>query len=264
MEITGYAAALAIGLLLGLIGGGGSILTMPVLVYLFGLAPLQATSYSLLIVGVVSLFGFITHYRRDLVDIRTGLLFGLPSVLTVFLTRHFLLPALPDVLLTITGKPIHTNFLLMMLFAILMIAASIAMIRDRGQTVAYSHAMALSPALLAGYGALLGIVTGLLGAGGGFLLIPALTIFAKLPFRTAVGTSLMIITLNAVIGVLADAGHMSFNWSLFGGIIAIAMAGMFAGLRFSRSIPAAGLRKVFGVFVLVIAAYILVSELIKL
>lgn len=171
MQTAGYLASLGIGLLLGLIGGGGSILTLPVLVYLFGIPPSVATTYSLFIVGIVSLTGFISHYRKDLVDIRTGLLFGLTSVLTVFITRHFIVPDLPEILFTVGDIPVHTGLFMMIVFAILMIAASATMINSKEQDQRRSGDQP-SLFLLSASGGFVGVLTGFLGAGGGFLLIP--------------------------------------------------------------------------------------------
>lgn len=264
MQIAGYLASLGIGLLLGLIGCGGSILTLPVLVYLFGISPLMATSYSLFIVGIVSLIGFISHYRQDLVHVRTGLFFGLTSVITVFITRHFIVPGLPEILFRVAGIPVHTDLFMMILFAILMISASVMMIRNPKQQDGRNTHRQVSFPLLAAAGGIIGMITGLLGAGGGFLLIPALILFAKLPVKQAVGTSLLIITLNSFVGISSGQGIQYFDWWLLGKIVLIAMTGLFAGMRLAQFIPPPRLKKGFGVFVLVLGFYILITELIKL
>jgi uncharacterized membrane protein YfcA len=263
MEIMGYAASLLIGLSLGLIGGGGSILTMPVLVYLFRISPLLATSYSLFVVGAVSLFGFIGHYKQKLVDLRVGFLFGSSSIATVFLTRHFLIPRLPAVLFTIDGFQVSTSLTTMVLFALLMIAAAAAMIFSKKQTAPQQDADKRNPLWLVVYGMAVGMVTGVLGAGGGFLLIPALVFFARLPMKVAVGTSLMIITLNSFFGVASDLGYFEFDWWLLIRIIAIAFSGLVAGMYLSRFIPSWKLKKGFGWFVLAMGIYILLVELTK-
>lgn len=263
MEIMGYAASLLIGLSLGLIGGGGSILTMPVLVYLFRISPLLATSYSLFVVGAVSLFGFIGHFRQKLVDLRVGVLFGLSSIVIVYLTRHFLIPRLPDILFTIGDTRVHTSLVTMVLFALLMIAAAVAMIFSKKQAAPQQETSKKNPLWLVVHGMAVGLVTGVLGAGGGFLLIPALIFFARLPMKVAVGTSLMIITLNSFFGVASDLGYFHFDWWLLVRIIAIAFSGLIAGMYLSRYIPSWKLKKGFGWFVLAMGVYILLLELTK-
>ncbi|MGN6293101.1 MAG: sulfite exporter TauE/SafE family protein [Chitinophagaceae bacterium] len=262
MEIMGYAASLLIGLSLGLIGGGGSILTMPVLVYLFRISPLLATSYSLFVVGAVSLFGFIGHYKQKLVNLRVGFLFGSSSIATVFLTRHFLIPRLPAVLFMIDGFQVSTSLATMVLFALLMITAATAMIFSKRQTV-QQDADKKNPLWLVVYGMAVGLVTGVLGAGGGFLLIPALVFFARLPMKVAVGTSLLIITLNSFFGVVSDLGYFEFDWWLLIRIVTIAFSGLVTGMYLSRFIPSWKLKKGFGWFVLAMGIYILLAELTK-
>lgn len=264
MEIAGYAASLGIGLLLGMIGGGGSILTMPVLVYLFGISPLLATSYSLFIVGAVSLFGAIGHYRKGLVNIQVGMLFGISSVITVILTKHFLVPLLPEVLITVGDTDIHTGVVLMIFFGLLMLAASATMISNRRRPEQATPARTGASLMLAGYGAVVGVITGLLGAGGGFLLIPALILFAGVPIKNAVGTSLMIISLNSLAGVISDPAIHFLNWWLLIKIMLMAMAGLFTGIYLSRLIPAERLKNGFGLFVLILGIYVIAAELIKL
>ena len=264
MQIAGYIASLMIGLSLGMIGGGGSILTVPVLVYLFGISPMLATSYSLVIVGVVSLMGFINHYRRKLVDIHAGMLFGVTSVVTVLLTRHFLIPHLPEILFYIKSRPVPTGMFMMILFALLMIAAAIAMLTGNKKAHQQTELKHTSFKKLLFYGGLVGFITGLLGAGGGFLLIPALMLFAKLSLKRAAGTSLMIITFNSATGILADPSIQSFNWFFLAGIVVMALAGLAIGLMMSKRIGAQQLKTAFGIVVLVLGLSVLITELIKL
>ncbi|MCG2616300.1 sulfite exporter TauE/SafE family protein [Terrimonas sp. NA20] len=263
MEIIGYVAAVLIGLSLGLIGGGGSIMTMPVLVYLFRVPPMLATSYSLIVVGIISLFGFAGHLKRKTVSVQTGLLFGTASVISIFLTRHFLLPAIPSVILRTGNTIIHFSTLTMILFALLMIAAAIAMIFQRARPDEKEHSTKKRPVLLLVYGGLIGLTTGLLGAGGGFLLIPALVLFARLPMKEAIGTSLMIITLNSFFGMLADLGHVHLDMALLLRITLVATGGLAAGMYLGRFIQSSRLKLGFAVFVLLMGAYMLITELIK-
>lgn len=260
MEIAGYIASLLIGVSLGLIGGGGSILTVPVLVYLFGTSPTIAISYSLFIVGFTSLVGAYNNYRKGLVNFKTVLLFGSSSITTVFLARKFIIPFLPDVFFKIGTFEVHHALFVMVVFAILMVAASVSMIKNR--TVQAEQKAASSPLLLVLYGVLIGLVTGFLGAGGGFLLIPALVILMKLPMKEAIGTSLLIIALNSLIGFLGDIGRHPIDWLFISIVATIAIAGIFIGGYFNQKVNADKLKKGFGWFVLVMGIYIIIRETI--
>ncbi|MGN7722310.1 sulfite exporter TauE/SafE family protein [Chitinophaga sp. 22620] len=260
--IVGYLAAAFIGLALGMTGGGGAILTVPVLVYLFGLSPGLATSYSLFVVGSTSLAGAAGNFRRRLVDLRTALLFGLPSVFTVFTARKFLLPAIPDVLLHSGDFALTKDVATMILFALLMIAAAFFMLKPEALPAGRPAAPVCGKCRLVVYGVGLGLITGLLGAGGGFLLIPALVILVKLPMKTAVGTSLLIIAVNSLAGFAGDLGHYDTDWLFLLGLTAIAVAGILAGGRLARNIPAVWLKRVFGLLVLITGTYILIREIL--
>jgi uncharacterized membrane protein YfcA len=261
MEIAGYIASLFIGVALGLIGGGGSILTVPVLVYLFGISPALGISYSLFVVGFTSLVGAFNNYRKGLVNFKTALLFGASSITTVFITRKFIIPQVPNVLWQSGSFQITHALLVMVIFAILMLAASIAMIQNKKASVDENSPSKKKPVLLLFYGILIGLVTGFLGAGGGFLLIPALVILMKLPMKEAVGTSLLIISLNSLIGFMGDIGRYPIDWDFLFSVTAIAIAGIFAGGFFNQKVNADKLKKGFGSFVLVMGIYILVKEI---
>ena len=263
MEAIGYFAAAIIGLSLGLIGGGGSILTVPVLVYLFHINAVTATSYSLFIVGASSLVGFYKNYRKGQAHIKTALLFGISSVSTVFLIRKFILPAIPENLASTGGFSITKSMLTMVLFAILMILASVSMIKSgrkpeqpvlkpENQTNAFQLAL---------YGTGVGLVTGFLGAGGGFLIIPALVLIIGLDMKTAIGTSLLIIAMNSLIGFMGDLGQFDINWAFLTVITSISIAGIFAGNYLGQKIPGNKLKRGFGWFVLVMGIYIIGQEL---
>lgn len=259
----GYIAALFIGISLGLIGGGGSILTVPVLVYLFGINPVLSTSYSLFVVGSTSLVGAFNNYLKGFVRIKTALLFGLSSITTVFLTRKFLIPLIPEHIATIGGFNITEPIVTMVLFAILMVVASVSMIRNHkpktGNSIEDNKKVNLPKLLM--YGIAIGIATGLLGAGGGFLLIPTLVLLVKLPMKDAVGTSLFIIALNSLIGFTGDIGHFTMNWIFLFKITTIAIAGIFVGGLIGKKIAGDKLKKGFGWFVLIMGIYILSKEI---
>lgn len=261
MESFGYVASLLIGISLGLIGGGGSILTVPVMVYLFGLQPLLATSYSLFIVGSTSLIGAFNNLRKGLVNIKAALLFGTSSIVTVFLTRKLLVPAIPKNIVSIGGVTVTASLLTMVLFAILMLLASLSMIRNSNLTVEEKECKdCVRFTKLVVYGIAIGLITGLLGAGGGFLLIPALVFLLKLPMKKAIGTSLMIIALNSLVGFSGDLGHFPIDWLFLFKVTTIAIAGIFIGGALSKKIPGQKLKNGFGWFVLVMGIYIIVKE----
>ena len=260
-SICGLIASLLIGLSLGLIGGGGSILTVPILVYLFHIEPVLATAYSLFIVGVTSIIGTIPKYKAGQVKINTALLFGIPSIISVFLTRTFILPQIPFILFSGSSFSITKNIFLMILFASLMIAASYSMIKSSKTIQASpSSATQLNYPLIITLGAMEGFLTGLVGAGGGFLIIPALVLFTQLPMKEAIGTSLLIIAAKSLIGFLGDLSHSEMDWSLLGLLSGIAILGILIGNRLSRKIDGQKLKKGFAWFVLTVGVYILIRE----
>lgn len=265
MEIAGYIGALIIGISLGLIGGGGSILTVPVLVYLFGVNPVLATAYSLFIVGTSSLVGAIPKYRKGLVNLKTALIFGAPSIAAVYATRKFLVPLIPDPVFAIGGFEVTKAATLMLLFAVLMVFASVSMIREKKKNCEDCGDEPIQqkfnyPLILV-EGAIVGVLTGLVGAGGGFLIIPALVLLSKLPMKQAVGTSLLIIAAKSLIGFTGDLSHYTMDWKLLGIVTALAIGGIFIGNRLSHKIDGDKLKKAFGWFVLVMGFYIIAKEL---
>lgn len=259
METIGYIAALFIGLSLGLIGGGGSILTLPVLVYLFGLSPIVATSYSLFVVGTTSSVGALSNYRKGTIDMKTALLFGLSSIVTVFIVRSRILLHIPDHF-TIGLLSIRFAVITMAFFALMMLLASVSMIRSNTITDIAPGKKKNIPMLLF-YGIGIGFITGFLGAGGGFLLIPALVLLLQVPMKKAIGTSLLIITLNSSAGFLGDIGHFRINWPLLLGITTTAIIGLVFGDMLNKRIDARHLRKGFGWFVLIMGTYIFIREI---
>ena len=262
MEVIGYFLSALVGISLGLIGGGGSILMVPILVYLFMLNPVMATSYSLFVVGTTSLIGAFNNYTKGLVSIKTALLFGITSITTVFITRKFIMPVIPDVLFNVGNFEVKQSMAIMVLFAVLMLMASVAMIKGRKETANAETAANSSNAVkLLLYGVLVGMATGFLGAGGGFLIIPALVLVLKMSMKKAVGTSLLIIALNSLIGFTGDIGYIDINWKFLSIITAIAVAGIFIGGAMAKKIAGHKLKKGFGWFVLMMGIYIIVKEL---
>ena len=261
MEILGYIGAAVMGLTLGLIGGGGSILTVPILVYLFHINPVLATAYSLFIVGLTSLVGSLSHIRMGNIEWKTAIVFGIPSIVAVFFTRWAIIPAIPDALFSLGDFVVTKSLLLLLLFAALMVAASISMIR-KTKPRAVSGEVRFNYPLILAEGLVVGVVTGLVGAGGGFLIIPALVLLANLPMKQAVGTSLIIIAAKSLIGFTGDVNtEIAVDWSFLLTFSAIATAGILGGSLLSKHLDDAKLKPAFGWFVLVMGVYIIAKEL---
>jgi uncharacterized protein len=263
--LIGFAAAILIGVSLGLIGGGGSILTVPVLVYILGVDPVLATAYSLFVVGSTSLVGAGTYMKKGLVNYKTAIVFAIPSFIAVFLTRKFLVPSLPDPLFTVGEAIVTKNIGIMVFFALIMLAASFSMIRnkkcvdcDENEPVKFNFPM------IALEGSVVGVITGIVGAGGGFLIIPALVILARLPMKMAVGTSLLIIAAKSLIGFLGDVGTQSIDWQMLLIFTGLSIVGIFIGSALSKKINEKVLKTGFGWFVLLMGIYIISKELMSI
>ncbi|MBN66168.1 MAG: permease [Rickettsiales bacterium] len=260
MEIIGYIAAILMGATLGSIGGGGSILTVPILVYLMGVTPAVATGYSLLIVGSTAAFGAFRYYRQGLINIKASIAFAIPSIVAVYFTRAFLMPAIPDPVLTepfVLGKDIS----IMVLFAMLMVMSAVMMLNNSKK---------LTPPKEGGHhvglilveGAVVGIATGILGAGGGFLIIPALVLLMGMPMKEAVGASLLIIALKSLIGFIGDLqSGIELQMPLLPIIIACTLGGMFAATMLSHKFDGKKLQGAFAYFTLIVACVIFCKEL---
>lgn len=251
--------ALIIGVTLGLIGGGGSILTVPVLVYLTGVEPNKAISYSLFVVGISSLAASVQNASKKLISYKTGLVFAFPAFVVVFLIRKYLLPAIPETIFTIGNFVLVKSVALMLFFAFVMLIASISMIRGRREMPnempdSYNYPVIFMQGLVVGF------ITGMVGAGGGFLIIPALIFLAKLPIKRAVATSLLVISINSLCGFFGDLGGTSINWDFLLVFTGVAVAGVFIGTYFNARIDSMKLRKLFGWFILAMGIFIIVKE----
>ena len=258
MEILGYLGALFIGLVLGLTGGGGSILTVPILVYLMSISPVTATAYSLFIVGTTSTFGAIQNYRKNLVDIKNGFIFAIPSFIAVYLTRKFIVPRIPEIIIE-SPILITKNTFLMLFFAVIMIFGALSVLKKKSQNTNNEEKINL---ILIGIQTFtIGIIIGLVGAGGGFLIIPSLILFAKLPMRKAVGTSLFIIAMNSLVGFIGDVQNLEIDWVFLLTFSAISVVGIFIGMYLTKYTNESQLKKIFAYFVLVMAAIILLKEM---
>ena len=259
MEYIGYFASIIIGLSLGLIGGGGSILTIPILVYLFKINPELATTYSLFIVGITAMIGSYSHYKLGNLKMKSALYFAIPSVISILIIREVIFPKIANTLFSIATFQVSKNFLIMIVFSILMIAASVSMIKKNTIQIKNTNTNYLQLSFI---GFIVGIVTGFLGAGGGFLIIPALLFFANLPMKQAVGTSLFIIFINSAIGFGGDMyKSVPVNYHFILSITGIALLGMFIGIKLSKKIDGTKLKPIFGWFILIMGLYIITKEI---
>lgn len=262
LEILGYFGALLIGVVLGLIGGGGSILTVPVLVYLMAINPVTATAYSLFVVGASSLVGAIRNIPKKLIDFRTAIVFAIPAFIAVYLTRKFLVSAIPEEIFSVSGFMITKNIGIMLFFAIIMVIAAISMIKEKNngsnteeKEVTYNYPLIIIEGLV------VGLLTGIVGAGGGFLIIPALVLLAKLPMKKAVATSLLIIAVKSLIGFIGDVQNMEIDWMFLLIFTGLSIAGIWLGVYLNNFINGKKLKKGFGWFVLLMGIYIIWKEL---
>ena len=264
MEITGYIASIFIGISLGLIGGGGSILTVPVLVYLFGIGAEMSTAYSLFIVGSTALVGGVRNAFLGNVNYKTAVVFTIPAFIAVYATRAYLVPAIPNEIINLGKYVLTKDIAIMVFFALVMLAASVSMIRNKSKAEEEENTVPQLnlPAIIL-EGTVVGVLTGIVGAGGGFLIIPALVLFAKLPMKKAVGTSLFIIAAKSLIGFIGDVQRYGdqLDWTLLLTVTAIAVFGIFVGIYLNNFIDGKKLKKGFGFFVLLMAVYIIGKQL---
>lgn len=260
MEILGYALSIVMGFTLGLLGGGGSILTVPILVYVLSIDPVLATAYSLFVVGSTSVIGGWRKHMQGLVDWKTGLVFALPSLIAVFLTRYYLVPAIPETITHIGNFALTRDIAIMIFFGIVMLLASYSMIKSRRQKEAKEN-REFNFGLILIEGLVVGTVTGLVGAGGGFLIVPALVILVGLPMKKAIGTSLVIIAIKSLIGFVGDIGSgQDIEWMFLIIFTLFSMVGMFLGIYATRFITADKLKKGFGWFILLMGIFIILKE----
>jgi uncharacterized membrane protein YfcA len=260
LNIYGVIGALLIGIVLGLTGGGGSILTVPILVYVLSVNPITSTAYSLFVVGSTALVGTIRNAQKGMIEYKTAFVFAIPAFIAVFLTRKFIIPSIPDVIFNFNDFVFTKDLSIMIFFAILMFSASISMIKGRKE-VKIKKDIVFNYPLIIIEGFVVGILTGLVGAGGGFLIIPALVLFANLPMKRAVATSLLIIAVKSLIGFLGDFGNIDINWSFLLSFTSISVLGIIAGIWLNNFIDGKKLKKLFGYFVLLMSIFIFIKEL---
>lgn len=263
VQILGYLGALLIGVVLGLIGGGGSILTVPVLVYLLAVNPVTATAYSLFVVGTSALVGAVNNMRKGLVDLKTATVFAIPAFIAVYITRKYIVPAIPEHIFTLWGFEVTKNIGIMLFFAVIMLLASVSMIRNnrKDEDELKETKVKFNYPLIIIEGIVVGVLTGIVGAGGGFLIIPALVLLAKLPMKKAVATSLLIIAVKSLIGFIGDVQNLEIDWEFLLLFTAISVGGIFIGIYLNRFIDGKKLKKGFGWFVLLMGVYIIWKEM---
>lgn len=261
MEIIGFVLAFAVGIIMGLIGGGGSILTLPILVYIMGVQAKTGTTYSLLIVGTTALVAGIQNIRQKQADFKIALMFGLPSLISVYFTRQWLLPLVPENIFSHQLFVLHKDQALMLLFACIMLLSAISMLRHK-KSLKTSEPNTINVGMIILEGLFVGVITGLVGVGGGFLIIPALTLFARIPMKTAIGTSLIIIAINSAVGFIGDLNHViDLNWEMLLIFTTLSVTGSFVGNRLAKKADNNKLKHYFAWFVLGMAIFIFIKEL---
>ena len=261
METVGYLSLFLVGLSLGALGSGGSILSVPILVYLFSMDAVLASGYSLFVVGSSSTLGAFFKYKEQRLSLRVALLFGVPSIISIFCSRKWLVPLVPDMIYASASFQLRKSSFLLALFALLMILAAIMMISGKNATISKLENIRFRQSYLVALGLVTGCISGFAGIGGGFLIIPVLVSLTSLPLHAAIGTALLIIAGNSFIGFAGDITNYAIDWSFLFRITGLAMAGLFLGVRFTRFIPAQKLGQIFGWFILFAGGVILLREL---
>lgn len=263
MEIShvfGYLGAILIGIILGLSGGGGALIATPVLVYLFHIEPFVATGYSLFLVAISASIGAVQNIRKQTVDYNAALFYGIPSVITVYLIRRFVIPNLPSTIISTQYFSVSKNHLLLFILAVVMFGAAYKMITDDSQPVA-DEKREPNRLMLVLYAVLIGSFLGLVGAGGGFLIVPVLVYLGNVPLKKAVGTSLVLVSINSIIGFTGDLhSNTNMDWKFLFTFAAFSVGGVLIGTYLSNFVEPQKLRKYFGWFILIVAIYIVARE----
>ncbi len=260
-EMLGYAGAVAVGLVLGLMGSGGSIMAVPILSYLFHINPVTTTAYSLFVVGTSASVGSLRFLKQGLIDLRTAGWFALPAVIGVFAVRRFLIPMLPSEFSLNDFLAIDRDRAIMVLFGIVLCLAALTMIRNRGYHDRMPR-LAGNPAVLVAMGAGVGLLTGIVGVGGGFLIVPVLVGISGMPMARGVATSLFIIAVNALIGFTGNLGYLEIDWYFLLCFTGLSLAGILMGTFMARRIRGFRLKRGFGWMCLATAGFILCRELV--
>ena len=261
IQILGYIGALVLGIILGLMESGGSLMAVPIFAYLFHISPVTTTAYSLFVVGPSASVGALQSFKRELVDYRIAFMFGVPAFMPVYMVRKFTMPIIPQEILTIADFVLTRDITIMVSFAVLMFCAAISMIQKKGLKIGGHAPIRLNYPKIVLEGTLLGAITGIVGIGGGFLIIPVLVLWVKLPMKKAVATSLFIIALKSLIGFTGDLGGLEVNWSFLLSFTMVSIVGILLGIYLSSFIEGEKLKKCFGLIVLIMAIGIFYKEL---
>lgn len=257
--MLGFVLAFFVGVTLGLLGGGGSILTLPILVYFMGVEPSKATAYSLFIVGVSALIATQRFYVKKLIDFKVGLFFAIPSFVGVYIVRKWVVPIIPDPFFSIAKLEVSKDLFLLLFFAIIMLGSGFSMLFSKRKNKSFLKK--INYYLILVDGLFVGAITGLVGAGGGFLIVPALVLLAGLDIKKAIGTSLLIISFKSLLGFTGDLGS-EMDWNLLLVFTSISCVGIYFGIYISKFIKPKSIKKYFGVFVVLIAFVIILKEVL--
>lgn len=261
MEYIGYFLSILVGISLGLIGSGGSILMIPILVYVMNISASISTTYSLFIVGISALIGSYQGHKLGLLDYKIGFYFGLPSVISIYVMRKYLMPLLPDILWKTDFFVLEKDTLIMAVFSILMISASFSMIKIKSISQNKNENINFKMIFLKGI--LVGVLSGFVGIGGGFLIIPTLLFSAKLEMKKAVSTSLLIISVNALVGFLGSLENVVIHWNFLLFFTLFSVIGILIGMYLSQKISNEKLKPAFGWFIFIIGIFVIVQEIIS-
>lgn len=260
MEILGYFFAMVIGLVMGLIGGGGSILSVPIFTYLFGIDAMTATTLSLFVVGVTSGVGSVKSIVQKKINFRLALYFGIPSILGILFSRRIVLPNLPPYIINKWGIELTKEMFILLLFAVLMLWSSLKMIK-KDRSIKKNIGKENNYTLLISQGLLVGIIMGFIGAGGGFLIVPALVMLFGMNMREAVATSLFIIMINSAVGFISSLDKIAIDWPFLLVFSGLSIIGIFIGMLIAKKMNGALLKPLFGWIVLVMGIWIIIKEL---
>ena len=244
---------------LGLLGSGGSSITVPVLVYCMGFEPTQAIPDSVFVVGVTSLAGALYNLARKQVALRPLIYLGIPSVFSAFLTKIFLVPLLPETLKISSSILFSKDTYLMLLFAILLVVISRSMIRPKKVTVTVIRTQTIFPAIITGI--IVGVLIGVLGIGGGFLLVPVLVIYFGLEMKVAVGTSLWLITVNSLVAFASDTSHKVYSWNFLFVYTFLTLIGMVISWSLAKKIQSEKIRILAGYVILITGIFVIAERL---
>ncbi|MRX65551.1 sulfite exporter TauE/SafE family protein [Maribacter luteus] len=260
IEIFGYLGALLVGLVLGLMGSGGSLIAIPIFTYLFHISPITTTAYSLFVVGTSSTIGALRNWEKGLVDFKIAFVFAIPAFIAVYVVRKYILPIIPMEIVTIYDIAVTKDMAIMVFLALIMLLCSLSMIRTKKSLLEHKQLNRYNYPLIVLQGILIGLFTGFVGIGGGFLIIPTLVLLVKLPMKKAVATSLFIIALKSLIGFLGDLGNLEINWDFLLRFTAISTLGIFLGIYFSSFIKGEKLKTYFGWLLLILSIGIFYKE----